>query len=243
MAILLIVAAIAFGLFSLKFMPDNKQTVWGLMEDSTSLITLITLFTIIVAGGIVANEFSWGTIKLLLIRPASRAKILLAKYLTVCMYTFTMLLLLFMASLVVSVSLYGWGTLDTAFISSYTGTYLEQNGFLHVLSLYLAQSVNVIILGTFAFMLSTVFRSSSLAIGFSLFLVFVGGNIVFVLSQFNYNWVKYILFANTDLLQYFYRQPPLEGMTLSFSLIMLLVYYFSFMTLAWVIFTKRDVAA
>ena len=40
----------------------------------------ILIFSVIVAGTIVSNEFQKGTIKLLLTRPYSRNKILLSKY-------------------------------------------------------------------------------------------------------------------------------------------------------------------
>jgi ABC-2 type transport system permease protein len=58
-----------------------------------------------------------------------------------------------------------------------------------------------------------------------------------------FTWAKYILFANTDLMQYFEGTPMVDGMTLSFSVIMLLVYFFIFQFLAFYVFKKRDVAA
>lgn len=45
------------------------------------LVTLLALVMIVVAGGIIANEFSQGTIKFLLINPVRRGKILWSKYL------------------------------------------------------------------------------------------------------------------------------------------------------------------
>ncbi len=64
-----------------------------------------------------------------------------------------------------------------------------------------------------------------------------------VLAQFKYNWAKYILFANTDLSQYTgERKPIIEGMTLGFSVTMLIIYYIVFIGLAWTLFRKRDVA-
>ncbi len=50
---------------------------------------------------------------------------------------------------------------------------------------------------TMAFMISTVFRSSSLAIGLSIFIMFAGQIITLLLMR--YSWGKYFLFANTDL--------------------------------------------
>ena len=47
---------------------------WQFVMENEMLLSLVSLFTIIVAAGILANEFRWGTIKLLLIRPISRTK-------------------------------------------------------------------------------------------------------------------------------------------------------------------------
>src|SRR4051812_35766339 len=52
--------------------PKEKYTVWSFVKDSSQLILLAGVFIIIVSAGIVASEFNWGTIKLLLIRPINR---------------------------------------------------------------------------------------------------------------------------------------------------------------------------
>ena len=56
--------------------------MWDGINGSASMVLVITVFTIIIAGDILAGEFSSGTIKLLLIRPANRLKILIAKYIS-----------------------------------------------------------------------------------------------------------------------------------------------------------------
>ena len=47
-----------------------------------------------------------------------------------------------------------------------------------------------------------------------------------------FDWAKYILFANTDLMQYFEGIPMVEGMTLTFSIIMIVSYFILFQSLA-----------
>ncbi len=42
--------------------------------------------------------------------------------------------------------------------------------------------------------------------------------------------------------QYINGSPLFEGMSLGFSIAVLAVYYVLFMAIAWVFFTKRDVA-
>jgi ABC-2 type transport system permease protein len=93
-----------------------------------------------------------------------------------------------------------------------------------------------------AFMISSVFRNSSLAIGLSLFLLFTGAQFTVLLS-IKFSWAKYILFANTDLMQYVDGTPMMEGMSMAFSVIILLIYFIVFQFLAFFVFKKRDVAA
>jgi len=91
-------------------------------------------------------------------------------------------------------------------------------------------------------MISAVFRNSSLAIGLSLFLLFTGGQFTALLAM-KFDWAKYVLFANTDLMQYFEGTPLVEGMTIPFSIIMLVLYFALFQFLTFYVFKKRDVAA
>lgn len=220
--------------------PIETKSFWGYLTSSVNLISIVTLFTIVVAAGIVAGEFSWGTIKLLLIRPVSRSKILLSKYLATFLFGLVMLMALFAFSFAIGGSFFGASTITQPYLYFEGGEVVERNMFVHLLMQYGLSSVELLMMVTFAFMISTVFRSSSLAIGLVLFLMFTGTQLVQVLSQ--YQWVKYILFANTYLAQHIEGTPIVEGMTMTFSLVVLAVYFIIFNTLSWIIFQKRDVA-
>jgi ABC-2 type transport system permease protein len=222
--------------------PNKKETVWTFVETNGFAVTLVGLFAIIVAAGIVAGEFSWGTIKLLLIRPISRTKILLSKYITVILYGVTMLVILFAVSSLLGLILFG-GSGQSVHLAYIDGDVVEQNIVWYLIKTYLLLSIDVTMMATMAFMISSVFRSSSLAIGISLFLLFAGGNATAILAM-KFDWAKYSLFANTDLTQYTgFSQPMVEGMTMGFSITMLLIYFAIFQFLAFFVFKKRDVAA
>ncbi|NQD67486.1 ABC transporter permease, partial [Bacillus haikouensis] len=106
--------------------PKTKETVWTFVETNGFAVTLVGLFAIIVAAGIVASEFSWGTIKLLLIRPISRTKILISKYITVILYGGTLLGVLFAVSFLVGLILFG-GTDQSVHLAYIDGKVVEQN--------------------------------------------------------------------------------------------------------------------
>jgi ABC-2 type transport system permease protein len=222
--------------------PNQDYDLWNFVTDVSQLIQFAGLFTITIAAGIVASEFNWGTIKLLLIRPINRGKILLSKYVTVLLFGLFMLTVLFTFSALLGTVLFGLPEEAAPYLNYFDGEVTEQPMFIHLIIYYFLQSISMVMLATMAFMISAVFRNSSLAIGLSLFLMFTGGQITRIIAM-KYEWAKYILFANTDLMQYFEGVPMLEGMTLPFSVMMLLLYFCLFLSLAFYVFQKRDVAA
>lgn len=221
--------------------PVIDKSVWGFADVAASLISLISLFTIVIGASMVASEFSEGTIKLLLIRPSRRWKILLAKYISTLMTSLLMLLLLFILSFIVGGLLFGFNGVADPYLNYSNGVVKEVNMIGHIFTVYGYNCVNLIMMGTFAFMISTVFRNNAIAIGLSIFLMFTGTTLVQLLSK--YSWDKYILFANTDLRMYTDGVPPVKGMTLEFSIIVLIVYFLVFNLISWFGFSKRDVAA
>lgn len=220
--------------------PDSYDA-WSYTDENIDLLSIVSLLTIIIAAGIIAHEFRWGTIKLLLIRPISRSVILLSKYIAVLLFALFTLLFVVIMSLIVGMIFFGFNGFDPHIVVSQGDgfAYVSQIG--EIMSGYGYKLVNLIMMTTFAFMISAVFRNSTMAVGTAIFLMFTGSTIVTVFSE--HDWAKYILFANTDLTQYANDGTPwIEGMTLGFSITMLIVYYAIFMILSWIFFTKRDVA-
>jgi ABC-2 type transport system permease protein len=221
---------------------STDGTMWDGVNGSANLMIVITIFTIIIAGDSLAGEFSSGTIKLLLIRPASRVKILVSKYISFLMFGMLLLLTLFVISVVVNGILYGFGHMDLPLISmTAEGEIVERNMVLNLWKTYMLNGVSTIMYVTMAFTISSAFRSSAMAIGFSIGALFAGNIVLEALQRFD--WSKYLLFANTDLTQYLAGRPFQEGMTLSFSIGVLVVYFLVFNLISWLLFTRRDVAA
>ncbi|MDQ0063012.1 ABC transporter permease [Paenibacillus harenae] len=220
----------------------ESGTMWDGINGSAQLVILITLFTVIVAGDSLAGEFTTGTIKLLLIRPASRLKILLSKYISMLLFGIFLLVILFIVSVLVNGLLYQFEHVNLPLVSvNGDGQVIERNMAANLWQTYLLNGVSTIIFVTMAFMISSAFRSSVMAIGFSIFSLFAGTIIVELIQS--YEWSKYVLFANIDLSQYLSGQPYQEGMTLEFSITVLAVYFIIFNLVSWLVFTRRDVAS
>jgi len=221
----------------------NPSLITGMKFASTAvnLSTLVIAFILVVAGDIVASEFSTGTIKMLLTQTATRTKILVSKYIATVLYGLFMMVALLVLSYVVGGLVFGFsgGGQPNIYVDanlkiqsmSTIAYWLMQYGFL---------VIQMILTVTIAFMISAIFRSSALAITISLLAYIVGSTLVGALSSFA--WVKYILFANTDLTQYVVGGPHIKGMTLGFSITMLIAYFLVMSVLSWIVFVKRDVA-
>ncbi|CAM3782286.1 ABC transporter permease [Alicyclobacillus pomorum] len=219
----------------------NHTTGWKFAVTAENLSGLLMAFIVVIAGDIVASEFSTGTIKMLLTQTATRAQILLSKYLATLLFALFMTAVLFVFSLLCGWIFFGFSEAGEPHI------YADANGHIQHMSTasYLLMQygfllIDIVITATIAFMISAIFRSSTLAITISILAYFVGNTLVTALSS--YSWVKYILFANTNLSQYVVGGPHIKGMTLGFSVTMLVIYFVVMNVLSWLIFMKRDVA-
>ncbi|MDP5274528.1 ABC transporter permease [Chengkuizengella axinellae] len=223
---LLVLIQIIFAFFL-----ENTVFSWLAFADVSSYLTsIIAIYAIVTASSIVASEFSSGTIKMLLIRPVSRTKILMSKYISVLLYISFLLILNLLTSFIIGFIFFGSASASNDIT---LGTVLQNYGF---------TSIELLMTATFAFMISSLFRSSVLSIILSFIIHFFSSTVVLVLSQFNYTYGKFFLYSNTDLRQYFYgNQTNFEGMTLTFSIFILIVYFVLFHFVSLYAFKKRDV--
>ncbi|PKC50100.1 hypothetical protein RhiirA1_487420 [Rhizophagus irregularis] len=93
----------------------------------------------------------------------------------------------------------------------------------------------------FAFMLGTLFSSSTLAVSLSLILLFMGTTITVFLAK--YDFAKFIWFAN-DLTQFLPGTAPIiPDLSLNFAIVVNIVYAIIFLAVSFTYFTRRDVTA
>lgn len=223
---------------------DTHLNNWTVMQlESVILYFLVTIFTVVVSADAVAGEFSSGTIKLLLIRPWRRGTILLSKYIALLLFSLLQMAVCFVVTWGINLLIFGNGPADEIITS--LSPMAGHSAFAFMSMYYLYMWLQLIVVVTFAFMLSSAFRSGGLAIGLSIFLLFAGNIITNLLSLTHKEWVKYVLFSNLGLTSYLDGAAPLDnmGMTLGFSLAVLAAYFVIFNVVSWSVFCKRDVAA
>jgi ABC-2 type transport system permease protein len=220
-----------------------EKTTWKFMKEMAPISSLIGLFVIVVASDIVSSEFSKGTIKMLLIRPYSRWKILLSKFLATLGFAFVMWLVVIATTWLVGGLAYGFGGIDqTYLVVNGTEEVRERTVVEYVFANIGVEFIELTALVALSFMISTLFMSNSVAIGVAMFTMFAGNTIVMLLA--NKDWIIYTLFANMDLSTLIDGQNQLiKDLTLPFSISMLAIYTALMLAITFTVFQKRDVKA
>lgn len=194
----------------------------AMMLQSQGIGQVITILMIIGTAGMVSKEYSQGTIKFLLIRARSRTSILASKYVVVLVYGLTL-------TLVAAIAVFGTGVI-------WFGLTGGDAGWSDILMNLLYNLVSTIVYGTLAFMLGILTRSTGVTIGASMFALMMDK--LMISSDF----YKYVLFPNLNLAAYEGGGAPMPGMTLNFSIIMLILYTAVFLLVGFSVFRRRDVA-
>lgn len=221
---------------------SNKFTMWTAFTTSPSVVSFVGLLIIIIAGSIVASEFSNGTIKFLLINPRSRGKILISKYITVVTAGLVMIVLCFIVSLLTAGLMFGFGEAGATYVKTTAGETTAVPGILYIFGQYMLKGVYVLVMATFSFALSSLVKSSSLAIGLGIFAMTMGESVVMMLKQaFGIDAVRYTIFANYDIQSIASGQTIFAGQTIGFALIIIAIHMVVFLLTAWDGFTRRDV--
>ncbi|MET3726737.1 ABC-2 type transport system permease protein [Fictibacillus halophilus] len=220
-----------------------ETTAWQFMKDMSWLSIFIGLFVIVVASDIVSNEFAKGTIKMLLIRPYSRWKILLSKLVATLGFAFLMWLVVIIVTWLVGGLAYGFGGMDQSYlITAEDGQVKERLIVEYVFANIGVEFIELTTLVAMSFMISTLFMSNSVAIGVAMFTMFAGNIIVTLLAK--KDWVIYTLFANMDLSVLIDGQNQMiKDLTLPFSISVLAVYTVVMLAITFTVFQKRDVKA
>ena len=220
---------------------DGRYDYWSVFRQSSSVLSFISVLIIVIAGSSIAGEFSQGTVKFLLINPIKRWKIFSAKYISVLTSSVIMVALFYVVNAICAGLFFGFGDLGLPYLAVSGDTVTEMSGFLYVGGLYLAGMVQMIVIGTMAFMLSSLVRSAALSIGIGVFALLGGGTVMAVLASMGMDWARYILFANIDLISIAEGNTMFPNQSLTFAIVVIAVYMVVFLLTAYDAFTRRDV--
>ena len=186
---LIIVVLAAFYLAVMRKFSTSIPQANLFTSQLMGMLPLMNLGIVVMASGMISNEFSKGTIKFLLIRPYSRAKVIVAKFITTFIYALAFSALMLVVTFVFCNVLLQPQS-PVAAVDAYNnwpaiGAALANLGLnLFLILLYMA----------IVFLLQTVTRSQALAVGFGVAILFGSSilNLVNSLIMAKYAWFKWM---------------------------------------------------
>ncbi len=214
-----------------------------LMDFFDEFMLMIIIMVFMIAGSIMSNEYNNGTIKLLLVRPYSRIKVLLSKYLTVLICILIAILIMVVAELLIGGVTLGFSSLSNPalYYNAKLDTLQVYNIFAYLGLNIIGKLPNLIILATLVFAISTIFANTSLAI----IMGFVGqfvGSLFSIFTTSSKWWLKYIISLNWDWTIYLLKSAPnIEGLSFIFSFVVCLVFLLALIIPTFLIFKHKDI--
>jgi len=226
--------------------PDGVTFTRGFMASSVTLF--YPLLVLAIASDLVSGERSSGTIKMLLTRPVRRWKILFSKLVALTLYVSLILVTSAVLCYLIAGALFGYGgwnmPIFTGFVIS--GSNVD-SAYVHAVPqwLYLLMQGGLIwfssmTVAALALMVSVLVRSTAASIVTMMAAVIAGT----ILASMASSWssAKYVFAVNLNLTGYLAGSPPpIEGMTLGFSLLTLAIWAAAALIVSFRVFTKQDI--
>ncbi len=234
-----------------KYIIENKIE---LPSDNSSRGMIIDVFSnygifiivgiTLIASFIVSDEFNKGTIKLLLVRPYSRNKILCSKFISVIISMLVIIISVYLVQFIVGGLFYGFSSLSTGVIVyNYSlNTVRTVSIFTSIITDILCRLPIYILLLTLTFGISTIINNSGVSMAISLVFYIASEIINSIVYYYNIKWLKYFVTVNWDFSQYLYgKLPQIEGMNIMFSIGICLLYFIIMIVPTFIIFNKKNI--
>ncbi|WP_394886684.1 ABC transporter permease [Clostridium butyricum] len=235
---------------------ENNISDLGSVKDARSVIDstyevyviLAVLMVIIIGGGIVASEYANGSIRLLMIRPVARWKILLSKLLSILIVGFSIVILGVTILTISSCVVFGFDTLKVPVLETINGSIVETSYLKYMIPQLLVSTGSLLFIASLVFMISTLARNTALAVALGMLLYFGSGPISGMLIGFKQTWlintiIPYINGSYFKFIPYFSDLLKSNGMELNYILgaKQLVVISAIMLIITFVTFKKKDI--
>jgi len=224
------------------FKEDNLRGMLSSCMSSNLFIILVIL--VVVGSTIISDEMQKGTIKLLLIKPHTRNKILASKFLVLMLLIPILIIFTFVIQFIIGAIFFGVSSIGDPILIYHFAN--EAVFTLNVVAKYLLDFVlvlpQIILLATLAFALGTIFTTNILGITVPLLGLFGYELINLVATTFNVHILKYFVTMNWDLSLFtFGKLAPMTGMNLILAIILCFIYLIIMLVVSFVVFKKRNI--
>lgn len=235
-----------------EYILENKADISSSSNNARSLFMSVIgddyiffiILAIMIAGGIVAEEFSRGTIKMLLVRPFERWKILLAKFISCLVVLFFGIAIILLAQYLIGGIAFGFESYSlSAVIYNYASKEMIEIPLItHVLYTLVAILPMLILLLTLAFTISTVFTSSSLSITLTLLTTFFSSVVNMLIIKSKIKILSLFPTMVWDLTEFMYgKSPTYEYLKINNCIIMSTIYFGILIFISFFVFKHKNV--
>ena len=227
---------------------DTNAARFSIAFMEQAIYMFLPLLIIMLAADMVSGESTNGTIKLLLTRVVPRWKILLSKFIALVMLELVVLAFTLLASIIVAGLFFGFGGWMEPVTVGFKviGGKLDSSSVINlpqwqniVLVYALAFFVSLVI-GCISFMVSVLVKSTATSIGIMMSTLVGGTFLSFFLSDWDI--IRYFFMVNLRLTDYLSGNvQPIDGINMSFSIIVLAVWGIGALSVSFIRFTKQDI--
>ena len=204
----------------------------------------IIIFIIMIAGGIVSSEFEKGTVKMLLVKPYKRGKILLAKYIVSLLMILFIFVITVVFQVIVGGVVFGFDSLSIpAVVYNFdTNSVVTYNMFEYVLIIAVNKLPIYVLLTTLAFALSSIFANTVIAVVLPILGNVASAVINQLASMYSIRQLAVFPTLNWDFTQFLFgRLSAYEFTSLGFAVCVCVVYWVIMVSVAWIAFRKREI--
>ena len=202
---------------------------------------VIAVLAAVVGGGLMAKEYQSGTIRLLLIRPKKRIKIVLSKFLALMIVCLGLYITADIVNGITNGIVFGFS--DYGFPNYTISSGANGVGFFsYYISKFFICFISVFFAGAIAYFLSIATRNTALSVAIPL-VCFVGSLMAvwYVGSNQSYAWLAYTPVPYVNFSQYYIQSTTFEPV-LGFGIPMMIVLSAIFVAAGIFISEKRDVS-
>ena len=208
----------------------------------------IPLMVLAIASDLVSSERSTGTIKMLLTRPVRRWRILFSKLLTLSLYVSLIIVTTIALCYLISGLIFGYTGWDAPVFVGFQVNGAEVNtANVHAVTqgVYLLMQAGLVwfsamVVAMIGLMVSVLVRSTAASF-VTMMATIISGTILSAMAS-SWTNAKYLFNVNLELSSYLRgTPPPIEGMTLGFSLAVLGIWGIGALFVSFFVFTRQDI--
>ncbi len=211
------------------------------MNNVYYMVIVSLIITIIMCGGIVANEHKTGSIRLLLTKPYKRWKVLLSKLLSVFTIFIVMCAISYIITYILSGIMYGFGDFTIPIVINQNKVITDVSYTLFTLKNMALSIVISLLFLSLSFSISSITFKTSVSISILLILIFVLSLLPLMLKfDAIFTYIPFVLINFYEAI-FPHFNTGFSNINIDTSIIVSLIMMFVILFITFIIYCKRDI--